>query len=481
MKIIALLSYFIFCEGRAPCATEVVKACSSFIAGGLELLMRTRSCLGRMVADSQILLAERDDGEIYGGRLCLAPTLVELLTNGDRLALLRRDRYTADPDGRRGEGQAPALPTRRSPEGVSAKWISTKLRETVVGDSMEPIVRFLSSRTALHFDRMRMLQSGNDAGLTNQVILVIGDSPGIGKSHLCQALGRVVSPYVPFANIDCSSLSPTGYVGASLNDHGAMGQVLKRSNGDPQADETSRYAWVFLDEVTSLFVGATRDAFRCTIQREMLTALHGCENYQIGGNRWESKAVRISTVGMGFILAGHIPNLRKKLGRHLAGNSIGYAFAPNVNNRDSALRKVLLDEGCYEELFSRITGVVIVPPMTSELLWQITHSIIGQIKALLASRQPRCLASFQTDAVERLVAYGAHAGGPRAIKKVVGVIIDDLVWHGVLGEIRLSARSVDKAIEAVGNGQVGVPIIVQPRVTSAQPEPASDCVASAGG
>ncbi|TVY47293.1 ATP-dependent clpX-like chaperone, mitochondrial [Lachnellula occidentalis] len=278
-------------------------------------------------------------------------------------------------------------------------------------------------------------------------LLLLGPS-GVGKTYILQTLARVLE--VPFATVDCSSLTQAGYIGTDIES--SIERLLLASSHSVSKCETGI---IFFDELDKLAKPAVmthgRDVSGEGVQQGLLKMIEGTTvtvktsadksskpESKEGGEKTPPAAAKgeqytIDTSNILFVFAGAFVGLESIISKRLSsGTSIGFGAqlkAPLVpsqkpstghtNNKKSPksnLHKVtptdLQSYGLIPELLGRIPLTVSLSPLS------LTHliSILSEPKNSLIKQYT---ALFNTYGISLRFTTGAlHAVAERALGRV---------------------------------------------------------------
>lgn len=212
-------------------------------------------------------------------------------------------------------------------------------------------------------------------------ILMIGSS-GVGKSHMVTTLARVLN--VPFAIVDATSLSQTGYVG--LDPEECLVRLYHAAEGDLERAEKGI---IFLDEIDKIGrksgenVSTTRDVSGEGVQQALLKIIEGNDvKFSAAGGRKNPNGefVTINTRNILFILGGAFEGLDKVIQSRLSESTTGIGFLgdvrePNSNDRFRVVSQTqtedLISYGMIPELVGRIPVILTFEDLDKSTLRRI--------------------------------------------------------------------------------------------------------------
>ncbi len=253
-------------------------------------------------------------------------------------------------------------------------------------------------------------------------LLLLGPS-GVGKTYILSTLAKVLE--VPFATVDCSSLTQAGYIGTDIES--SLERLLLASSHSIQKCETGI---IFFDEVDKLAKPAImthgRDVSGEGVQQGLLKMIEGTtvtvstksdrssksERTERNGRESSASQVQpgkseqytIDTTNILFVFAGAFVGLEKIISSRLSsGSSIGFGAqlkTPNTTlpkskytTPDNPLENVtppdLQSYGLIPELLGRIPILCPLTPLSLQnlvsILTEPKNSLTKQYTALFAT------------------------------------------------------------------------------------------------
>jgi ATP-dependent protease Clp ATPase subunit len=330
--------------------------------------------------------------------------------------------------------EAKAIPT--------ARQLYDRIRERVI--DLDRQAEVIASRLVLHMTRARMLRTGEDPGTPNECWIVIGP-PGVGKTWICEVAGSCCG--IPFATADASDLSAEGYVGMSVSD--TLKHLVVAAKGN--ADE-ARYGFLALDEYTKKARSMGESPVNTVaVQQETLRIISG-QAMLLGGRRGWDRPIQFSTVGTCFALMGHCPGLDRLVEKRM-GRRMGFSVGNGALRSRAWLNDALLDFGLIEELVSRLTAVIVIPPPSLDTLMKALvaeHGIVGSYNRLLAGHG--AMLFLTPPATQALAEHGMEGGYFRAMKRVVSALAGEVVFEGRKGTTMVEASDIRRAAAKAEDG-----------------------------
>jgi ATP-dependent Clp protease ATP-binding subunit ClpX len=202
-------------------------------------------------------------------------------------------------------------------------------------------------------------------------VLAIGPS-GTGKTYSCQLLSKILG--LPFASIDVSQVSATGYIGDDLS--GVL--YLLTQAAAAMGVNPEQGGVVFLDEIDKIAKTAYESATTVGVQFEALRLLDGGEvAYPTTGlNKWGSAGATMNTSALLVVASGAYSWLRDEWN----GSKAGIGYAGESVGRLSDDRELLATKGgMVVELLNRFTGIVRMQPLTAADIATILQNKFGPV------------------------------------------------------------------------------------------------------
>lgn len=231
-------------------------------------------------------------------------------------------------------------------------------------------------------------------------ILMIGSS-GVGKSLMVSTLSKILK--VPFATVDATSLSQTGYVG--LDPEECLTRLYQAADNDLSKAEQGI---VFIDEVDKIGrksgenVSTTRDVSGEGVQQALLKIIEGNDvKFTPAGGRKNPNGefITMNTRNILFILGGAFEGLAQHIAARSEQNSsmgfLGDVKDPDQNmNQFEHIQKVTVEDliafGMIPELVGRIPVIVPFEELNLDTLIQILteprNAIVRQFQKLFESQ-----------------------------------------------------------------------------------------------
>ncbi|CAD6451964.1 80f29f51-afcc-4875-9908-89c38a2c381d [Sclerotinia trifoliorum] len=312
-------------------------------------------------------------------------------------------------------------------------------------------------------------------------LMLLGPS-GVGKTYILQTLARVLE--VPFATVDCSSLTQAGYIGTDIES--SIERLLLASSHSVQKCETGI---IFFDEIDKLAKPAVmthgRDVSGEGVQQGLLKMIEGTNvtinaksdknafNSSRGIDRGgretsppsKSEQYTIDTSNILFVFAGAFIGLEKIISQRLStGSSIGFnsslsslfSAEPTKEPEKDILAHTtptdLQNYGLIPELLGRIPITTSLSPLSLpqlvSILTEPRNSLVKQYTALFETYGSHgIILQFTKLALEAIASralYGSSSGntqeskgkgektgiGARGLRSIMESVLQEIMFIG---------------------------------------------------
>lgn len=297
-------------------------------------------------------------------------------------------------------------------------------------------------------------------------ILMIGAS-GVGKTHMVTTLAEILQ--VPFAVVDATSLSQTGYVG--LDPEECLVRLFQAAEGDV---EKAQKGIIFIDEIDKIGrksgenVSTTRDVSGEGVQQALLKIIEGNDvKFSPAGGRKNPNGefVTINTRNVLFILGGAFEGLHKVIEQRLVDKTARMGFfsepvVPDHAQKFDLIQQVetedLISYGMIPELMGRVPVVLPFEDLNTHMLMEILtkpkHAITRQFEALFKLEGIQL--QFDPLALQAMAEQVIHTRtGARGLRKILEKVmlpsqykVHELKAQGVT-QIRVHVACVTEACE----------------------------------
>ncbi len=262
-------------------------------------------------------------------------------------------------------------------------------------------------------------------------IMMIGNS-GVGKTHMVKTLAKILD--VPFAVVDATSLSQTGYVG--LDPEECLARLYQAAENNIELAEKGI---VFIDEIDKIGrkgenVSTTRDVSGEGVQQALLKIIEGSDvKFSPMGGRKNPNGdfVTMNTQNVLFIVGGAFEGLDKIIESRLDEKTSGMGFlsatkqehSPEKTQRlmSQVTTEDLISFGMIPELCGRIPVILSFEDLDHTTLCQILtepkNSLVRQFQKLF--KLENIGLNFEPNAIseiaEQVLSKKTGARGLRAV------------------------------------------------------------------
>lgn len=302
--------------------------------------------------------------------------------------------------------------------------IHRELDRFIVGQ--ERAKRVLSVAIYNHMKRLEdksgLIKKGN--------ILMVGPS-GSGKTLLAHAIADILK--VPFAVLDATTISPTGFSGNDAEI--CLQKLLALSKGDVSL---AQKGIVYIDEIDKL---CSKDAAinyasrgsSINVQAGILKMIEGCEIHMpaVGKSRgMENHLVTMNTKNILFICGGAFSGLNNSSKQ---GNPIGFCASDRLPSTESSAinHEAIVKYGLMQELVGRLPILVTLDGLQEDdlvrVLTEPEDSIIKEYQMLF--EKDGINLQFDDDALWEIakVAYNNKTGA-RGLRTILEDILTDIMF-----------------------------------------------------
>jgi ATP-dependent Clp protease ATP-binding subunit ClpX len=267
-------------------------------------------------------------------------------------------------------------------------------------------------------------------------ILMIGSS-GVGKTHMVTTLAKILN--VPFAVVDATSLSQTGYVG--LDPEECLTRLFQAAENDL---EKAQKGIIFVDEIDKIGrksgenVSTTRDVSGEGVQQALLKIIEGSDvKFQPAGGRKNPNGefVSMNTRNILFILGGAFEGLNKVIEARLEDQSTSMGFnsdlkIPDAQKSFQLVQQVetedLIAYGMIPELIGRIPVILPFEDLNQSTLKRILvepkNAITKQFQKLFQLENIELV--FEDEALDQIASQVIRTRtGARGLRRVIERIL----------------------------------------------------------
>ena len=325
------------------------------------------------------------------------------------------------------------------PDNLDPPKIVEYLDEHVIGQSLAK--RTLAVAIYNHLKRIaNPVVDGVTIDKSN--ILMIGSS-GVGKTHMVTTLAKILN--VPFAVVDATSLSQTGYVG--LDPEECLTRLFQAAENDIAKAEQGI---IFVDEIDKIGrksgenVSTTRDVSGEGVQQALLKIIEGNDvKFTPAGGRKNPNGefVTMNTKNVLFILGGAFEGLDRVIASRLEQKTSSIGFFSEIKDQSQArsfdlVQQVetedLINFGMIPELIGRIPVILPFEDLDGSTLRRILvepkNAITKQFEKLFKLEGIELI--FESEALDEIAAQVIRTRtGARGLRRVIERLLIDSQYN----------------------------------------------------
>lgn len=284
-------------------------------------------------------------------------------------------------------------------------------------------------------------------------MLFIGGS-GTGKTFSIQVVAKILD--VPFAIVDATSLTESGYVGLDVED--AIAKLYHAADNDIAKTERGI---VYIDEIDkkgrkSENASVTRDVSGEGVQQALLKMIEGCDVKippQGGRKNPSGEFVTVNTKNILFIVGGAFEGLNQIIEERISSNNTSIGFGADIKDKDIKVNNYdlvkqvqgedLVKFGIIPEMIGRLPIIVTFQDLDKmalvKILTEPKNALIKQYQKL-----------FELDGVELDFSQDSlNAIADQAIKRKTGArglrsILENILMDSQFDLPMLSKQNVKK-------------------------------------
>ena len=321
---------------------------------------------------------------------------------------------------------------------VKPKDIKSKMDEYIIGQENAKIK--MSIALYNHYKTMvqnekneQMTKEDENVDIQKNNIIMVGPT-GCGKTLLAQVMAKIAD--VPFAIVDATNMTASGYVGGSVTD--ALKRLIIAAKGDIKKAE---HGIVYIDEIDKLSsrgdVGGNISTE--SVQQELLKLIEDNKvtvpmnkNSFFGNNE-----VEIDTSNILFICGGAFDGLSDIIKKRTTGSkTIGFGSEVKSKDDEVDLANVAAEDfskyGIIPELVGRLPVIVTLQNLEEKDLVHILtdpkNAVIKQYKKLFHMDGNELL--FEEDSLQEIAHQAAtNKTGARGLRTIVESSLEDLMYE----------------------------------------------------
>ncbi len=229
-----------------------------------------------------------------------------------------------------------------------------QMKEYVIGS--DALVEALALAVVSSEGVRNVSDDGSRDSFPRQCLLLIGGT-GSGKSYTVRTAAKCAGK--PLIRLDMSSVSATGYEGASIED--ILGAAARNSSM-----EEFKRSIIFFDEIDKAVLSEPAER-RFDVMNELLVLV---EDSQMQIRLSRDTRVKTDARNTLLIFAGAFDGLEeiiaKRLGRHRLGFAPGEAILPRKESKDILSRVTaedLVEYGLSPQFLGRISRILVTKPL----------------------------------------------------------------------------------------------------------------------
>lgn len=287
----------------------------------------------------------------------------------------------------------------------------------------------------------------NDVEISKSNILLLG-STGSGKTLLLQTLAKFLD--VPFAIVDCTTLTQAGFVGSDVET--GLKMLIQEADGDIKRAE---HGIIYLDEFDKLSrkgesMSITRDVGGEGVQQSLLKMIEGAIVEVPQGQRKHpsEECMKIDTKNILFVCGGSFEGIEKIIQKRIGANesSIGFGSDPQKKEKvklgdvvDQVNTEDLRKFGLIPEIIGRLPIICTLHDLTQEAMVKIMkepkNALCKQYKKLFGLDNVEL--TFDDDALKEIanIAFERQTGA-RGLRSIVESLLLNYMKIAPDGDIK---------------------------------------------
>lgn len=288
-------------------------------------------------------------------------------------------------------------------------------------------------------------------------ILMIGPS-GCGKTLLARTIAKMLD--VPFAMVDATSLTETGYVGDDVDV--CLQRLLEAAGGDV---DLAQKGIVYIDEIDKIACkeSGVRDVGGGAVQAALLKLIEGSEvSVPANGNRRNPNTnyVNMCTTDILFVCGGAFDGIMDKKGKK---HDIGFCSGgrqPETAESSTVNAEDIVRYGMMPEFAGRLPVICTLDGLTEKdfvrILTEPEDAITKEYELLLKKDGIRLI--IEPEALEKIARIAAERKtGARGIRSILEDLMLDVMYQAP------DHKDISKCVITAESIQSGMPAIIKKR------------------
>lgn len=305
--------------------------------------------------------------------------------------------------------------------------ICRKLDQYIIGQKRAKVA--LSVAVSNHIKRLQDM-----SGLIKKSNILLVGSSGTGKTLLAKTLADILN--VPFAVLDATKISPTGYTGNDAEI--CLQQLLAKAKGNVQI---AQRGVVFIDEIDKLAgldetINQSKGGSNLNVQSGLLKLIEGCEVTLPASGKTQGLAsplISMNTKDILFICGGAFSGL---LTASKQGNPIGFHTTDSdkfSEAKDTTVNhEAIIKYGLMQELVGRLPILITLDDLDEDdlvrILTEPDDSITKEYQILFKKDGIDLL--FDDDALHEIARLAFENGtGARGLRTILEDVLMDIMYE----------------------------------------------------